>query len=156
MSAKAASLPAMCSAKATLASLPDWMMMPRNRSSTLTSVPSWMNMREPGVRQALTLTGTWSARAMRPPSISPAATKPVITLVRLAGGIGSRLLRSAITLPVSASMSRYDSDDRLGGAGMTVAPCRIGEAISNAAKTTGNRNGMVSLLYSVIRCGCAE
>ena len=58
MSAKAASLPAMCSAKATLASLPDWMMMPRNRSSTLTSVPSWMNMREPGVRQALTLTST--------------------------------------------------------------------------------------------------
>ena len=74
MSAKAASLPAMCSARATLASLPDWMMMPRNRSSTLTSVPSCMNMREPGVRQALTLTDTLSFRAMRPPSISPAAT----------------------------------------------------------------------------------
>ncbi|MNN85102.1 hypothetical protein D3C81_2023470 [compost metagenome] len=36
MSANASSLPAMCSESATLASLPDWMMMPCSRSLTVT------------------------------------------------------------------------------------------------------------------------
>ena len=70
MSAKASSLPAMCSARATEASLPDWMMMPCSRSLTDTCEPSLMNMREPPVRQACSLTVTMSLSAMRPPSIS--------------------------------------------------------------------------------------
>jgi hypothetical protein len=73
MSANALSLPAMCSASATLASLPDWMMTPRIRSSTDTRVPSRMNMREPGVCQALTLTGTSSSMRMRPACSSMSA-----------------------------------------------------------------------------------
>lgn len=70
MSAKASSLPAICSARATLASLPDWMMMPCSRSLTDTWLPTLMNIREPPVRQACSLTVTRSFSPMRPASIS--------------------------------------------------------------------------------------
>ena len=40
------------------ASLPDWMIMPRIRSSTLTLPPCGTNILEPCIRQALSLTGS--------------------------------------------------------------------------------------------------
>ena len=74
MLAKPSSSPPMYSATATLASLPDWMTMPRSRSSSFTVVPSRTNIFEPPVRHALTLIGTSSAKSMRPAAISAAAT----------------------------------------------------------------------------------
>ncbi len=65
-SAKAASVPAVYSARATEASLPDWMIMPRISWSTRTRVPTSMNMREPPVRQARSLTVTMSSSAISP------------------------------------------------------------------------------------------
>ena len=44
--AKESVLPARCSAMATQASLPDWMMMPLLRSSTETCLPTSMNILE--------------------------------------------------------------------------------------------------------------
>ncbi|MNP47531.1 hypothetical protein D3C76_1415890 [compost metagenome] len=73
MSAKASSLPAMCSARATLASLPDWMMMPCSRSLTVTCEPTLMNIREPPVRQAFSLTVTGSFSPICPRRISRVA-----------------------------------------------------------------------------------
>ena len=59
--AKFSSPPAMASASAMQASLPDCTIMPLIRSSTFTCVPTWMNMREPPVFQARSETGTaWS------------------------------------------------------------------------------------------------
>ncbi|MCY1430789.1 hypothetical protein D9M71_467440 [compost metagenome] len=72
-SANASSLPAICSATATLASLPDWMMMPCSRSLRLTWVPTLMNMREPPVRQACSLTVTGSFSPTWPRRISSVA-----------------------------------------------------------------------------------
>ncbi|MND84152.1 hypothetical protein D3C80_760360 [compost metagenome] len=73
MSAKASSLPAMCSATATLASLPDWMMMPCSRSLMVTWVLTWTNMREPPVRQACSLMVTGSLSPIWPLRISRVA-----------------------------------------------------------------------------------
>ncbi|MCY1183786.1 hypothetical protein D9M73_244340 [compost metagenome] len=72
-SAKASSLPAMCSATATLASLPDWMMMPCSRSPRATWVPTWTNIREPPVRQACSLMVTRSFSLIWPLRISRVA-----------------------------------------------------------------------------------
>ncbi len=63
----------MYSAMATLASLPDWMMMPCSRSSTETWVLTWMNIRDPPVRQAFSLTVTMSLSAIWPFLISRVA-----------------------------------------------------------------------------------
>ena len=65
-SANSSSLPAAYSAKATLASLPDWMITPFNSASTLTSLPTSMNMREPCMRHAFSLTITLSSREIWP------------------------------------------------------------------------------------------
>ncbi len=73
MSAKASSLPAMCSDRATDASLPDWMMMPCSRSLTVTWLPTLMNMREPPVRQAFSLTVTGSFSPIWPRRMSRVA-----------------------------------------------------------------------------------
>ncbi|HET8698584.1 MAG TPA: hypothetical protein VFO94_13910, partial [Gammaproteobacteria bacterium] len=59
-STKASTEPEMRSASATLASLPDWISMPRIRSSTATREFTSMNIRVPPVRHARTLTGTSS------------------------------------------------------------------------------------------------
>ena len=57
----ASSDPAMASASAMQASLPDCMIMPCNSSSTLTGLFGSMNMREPGCFQARSDTATtWS------------------------------------------------------------------------------------------------
>ena len=44
----------MCSARATLASFPDCMIIPLIKSETLTLVPSLINILDPGVCHALT------------------------------------------------------------------------------------------------------
>ncbi|MNV62228.1 hypothetical protein D3C71_1547650 [compost metagenome] len=78
MSAKASSLPAMYSARAILASLPDWMITPCSRSSTLAWLFSGRNMVEPPeaappVRQACSLMGTRSCSPILPLRISSVA-----------------------------------------------------------------------------------
>ncbi len=68
---KVASVPATCSASATVASLPDCTIMPCSRFSTETCVPTSMYMAEPpsfgaACRQAFSLTVTRSPSLMRP------------------------------------------------------------------------------------------
>ena len=60
-SANASSPPATASASAMLASLPDWMIMPRTSSSTVTGMRCSMNMRDPSALRARSDTGTTSA-----------------------------------------------------------------------------------------------
>ena len=73
-SAKAVSLPASASAKTMQASLPDWMIMPRSRSSTPTRSPTLTNISEPSIRQARSLTGSVSS-SLRLPSLSRSKTR---------------------------------------------------------------------------------
>ena len=61
--ANASSEPAICSASAMQASLPDCTIMPRISSSTLTGFFGSMNMREPGARQARSDTFTCCSSA---------------------------------------------------------------------------------------------
>ncbi len=56
-STKCSTVPPTPSASATVASLPDWTIMPLIRSSTGTCIFGSMNMREPGIFQARGLTG---------------------------------------------------------------------------------------------------
>ncbi|CSD30538.1 Uncharacterised protein [Vibrio cholerae] len=68
-STNASSVPATCSAIATHASLPDWMMMPRLRSLTLTVVPTSTNIFEESGKffaQAFLLITTSSFSEMLP------------------------------------------------------------------------------------------
>ena len=59
------------SANATVASLPDWTIMPLTRSSTGTCMRGSMNMREPGIFQARSLTGSvWVSVILRDLSAS--------------------------------------------------------------------------------------
>ncbi len=60
---KASSDPAIRSASAMQASLPDCTIMPRISSSAVTGRRGSMNMREPGARQAFSETLTCSSRA---------------------------------------------------------------------------------------------
>ena len=55
------SVPAMRSASAMVASLPDCTIMPKIRSCTDTGLPSSMNVRDPSERQACSLTVTISS-----------------------------------------------------------------------------------------------
>ena len=72
-SANAASVPASASAKTMQASLPDWMIMPRTRSSTGTRSPTLTNISEPSTRHAFSLTGSVSV-SFRLPSFSASKT----------------------------------------------------------------------------------
>ncbi len=60
----------MCSASATLASLPDWMIRPLSKSSTETCLPTSTNIFEPCMRQAFSLIVTISSSAMSPAAIA--------------------------------------------------------------------------------------
>ena len=62
--AKASSEPAINSASATQASLPDCTIMPRNNSATVTGFFGSMNMREPPIFQARSDTGTVCSSVM--------------------------------------------------------------------------------------------
>ena len=65
--AKASSEPAMASARATQASLPDCTIMPWSNSLTVTGVCGSMNILEPGTFQALGDTGmVWSRVSVLP------------------------------------------------------------------------------------------
>ena len=64
--ANSSSEPARASAMATQASLPDWTMMPRIRSSTFTRSPTSRNICEPPIFQARSLTVT-SSSSFSPP-----------------------------------------------------------------------------------------
>ena len=66
LSTKARSLPARASARTTQASLPDWMIMPRTRSSTFTRSPTRKNICEPPIFQACSLTVSTSSSLSRP------------------------------------------------------------------------------------------
>ncbi len=61
--AKASSEPAICSASAMQASLPDCTIMPRISSSAVTGRLGSMNMRDPGARQAFSDTLTCCSSA---------------------------------------------------------------------------------------------
>ena len=65
--ANSSSEPAIASAMATQASLPDWMMMPRIRSSTFTRSPTSTNICEPPIFQARSLTRISSSSLSLPP-----------------------------------------------------------------------------------------
>ena len=71
-STKPASLAATCSASATLASLPDWMISPRSRSPSGTTELASTNIREPGIDCAVWLTMTGSSSASVPRASSSA------------------------------------------------------------------------------------
>ena len=64
--ANSSSEPAIASAIVTQASLPDWMMMPRIRSSTFTRSPTFTNICEPPIFQARSLTRTSSSSLSLP------------------------------------------------------------------------------------------
>jgi hypothetical protein len=68
---KVGSVPATCSASASVASLPDWTIMPCSRFSTEICLPTSMYIAEPpsfgdACRQAFSLTVTMSSSLMRP------------------------------------------------------------------------------------------
>ena len=109
MSAKASSLPAMPSASAMQASLPDWIITPCNRSRTLTRLFSAANIAEPPdgappLRQAFSLMVISSSYLSLPSAIACRTTSVVISLDMLAGGLALSALRSNSTVPLSASI----------------------------------------------------
>jgi hypothetical protein len=95
--------PETCSASATLASLPDWMSMPRTRSSTSTSEFTSMNIRVPPMRQAFSLTRTRSSSRIRCVPSAWNTTYAVMSFVRLAGGASTSAALDASTLSVAKS-----------------------------------------------------
>ena len=106
--AKASSDPATPSASVIAASLPDWMMRPRRRSSTRTDELTARNMVEPPdlvppSRQACSDTVNLSSSLRRPSLISWNTTSAVITLVVEAGTMGASPLLLNSTVPVPAS-----------------------------------------------------
>ena len=88
------------SATTTQASLPDWMMMPRIRSSTAMRSPSSTNIFEPCVRQARSETGKVSVSFIRPSFRRWKRSSMVISLVMEAGGIGVKASFCHSTWPV--------------------------------------------------------
>ena len=83
---KALSEPEMPSASTMQASLPDWMIMPRSRSSTRTSLPSSTNILEPPIFQAVSDTLKVVSMVISPFLSSSKTTAAVISLVIEAGG----------------------------------------------------------------------
>ena len=122
----------MPSASAMQASLPDWMMTPRSRSSTRTRLLIGANMLDvrdgaPPVRQALVLIRSSSSSFRRPCLSSLNTTSAVISLDRLAGGTSSSAFRSNSTVPLSAST-------RIAvGAAVLNSPSRRGVGAAQAA-----------------------
>ncbi len=105
---KAGSLPAIPSASAMQASLPDWTTAPWIRSSTLTRLWIAANMLEvwdgaPPRRQASSLT-RYSVSSLMVPFLSSLKTiSEVISLAMLEGGVGVSPFFSNKTVPLSAS-----------------------------------------------------
>ena len=117
----------MLSATTMQASLPDWMMMPRIRSSTAMRVPSSTNIFEPWVRQARSDTGSVSVSFMRPSFRRWNSSSRVISLDMEAGGIGVRPSFCHSTWPVSASISRRMFGAGVHGGQRRRAPARQGQ-----------------------------
>ena len=93
ISAKLSSVPAMPSASVIAASLPDWMIMPRSRSSTRTWLLSFRNIAEPcalapPVSQAFCETVKRSSRWSFPAFSWSNTISAVISLAVDAGCIG--------------------------------------------------------------------
>ena len=71
-----------------MASLPDWTIIPLIRSSTGTCILGSMNMREPGIFQARTLTGSVCCRSIFLARSASNTRYCVISLVSDAGSTG--------------------------------------------------------------------
>ena len=105
-STNASSEPAVVSASAMAASLPDTAIMPCSNSSTLTAFFGSMNMREPSTRHALVETVTICEGTS---SLSLSARKTryaLISLVSDAGSRGSSAFCAASVWPLRTSTSR--------------------------------------------------
>lgn len=127
---KASSLPAMCSAIATHASLPEVMMMPFTSVSTGTSSPSLMNNFEPPVFQAFLLIWTLSSRFSWLVLRYCEMTYMVIILVRLAGLTCLLLSFSLSVMPLWASISMCAVAFRCGAGGVLGSSAGCGASCS--------------------------
>src|SRR5688572_28596969 len=105
MATKPSTVPPRASATTTQASLPDWMTMPRIRSSTAMREPSSTNILEPWVRQARSDTGNLSVSLTRPSFNRLNSRSMVISLDIDAGGIGTMPFFCHSTWPVCASIN---------------------------------------------------
>ena len=106
MVAKLSSEPAMPSATAIEASLPDWTMMPRRRSESLMRSLSFANIAEPPDelpprRQAFSEITNSLSRLSRPCLISLKMTSTAMVFAVLAGATSSSAAFSNRTVPVS-------------------------------------------------------
>src|SRR4051812_9427047 len=130
--AKPSSEPAICSAIALEASLPDWMMMPRRMSTTVAWLFSGRYMHDSVLEprhQAFWLTLTRSVFLSLPERRACSTRKLVIILVSDAGGSGSSGLADASTSPESKSISSHALAGRAGGSPATaVSPATGAEA----------------------------
>ncbi len=106
LSTNEVTLPEMCSARATQASLPDATVIPWISWSTLTVVPTSTNILEPSVRQASSEMLTSPSNASLPWEISSKTMYRVMILVRLAGTWGVSTSLAMNTLPVLRSASK--------------------------------------------------
>ena len=107
--AKLRSFDEMPSASAIAASLADWMISPRRRSSALTRLWMGANMLEvrdgaPPRRHAFSLMMNSSSRLSLPWVISSKMISAVMSLARLDGGVGVSAPFSNNTVPVAASI----------------------------------------------------
>jgi hypothetical protein len=101
---KRSDVPPTASASAMVASLPDCTIMPLIRSSTGTCIFGSMNMREPGIFQARTLTGSVCFRSSFFDFSASNTRYCVISLVSDAGSTGmSASFSSSIWLAVTSS-----------------------------------------------------
>ena len=108
-SENASSLPAIPSASAMQASLPDWIITPCSRLSTLTRLLSAANIAEPPdgappLRQAFSLMVISSSILSLPCAIVCSTSSTVISLDMLAGGLSLSAFFSNRTVPLSASI----------------------------------------------------
>lgn len=101
--------PALCSARATAASLAELIIKPFTKLSTVIFSPLWRFMSEPGVAAALALTVTISSSWFS--SITKSA---VINLVMLAMGMRTWGFFSKRILPVLRSMAMAPPDSMMG------------------------------------------
>lgn len=109
MSTNASSVPAICSAMATDASLPEATAMPFSKSRTDICSPGSRKIWEPPIEAACSLTCTISSSVMRPSCNASMMRSMVMIFVMDAGGSFSWAFFSYNTVPVDASMSRADT-----------------------------------------------
>ncbi len=144
MPANASSDPAIRSASAMQASLPDCTIMPRISSSTVTGFFGSMNMREPGARQAFSEALTCSS-SVSFFSLSAANTRyAVISLVSDAGSKRSSGFSAARIWPLETSATTQARPTTCGGCG-ACARASNGTTSSATASRTGRKRRSIGV-----------